>query len=345
IPIQLSAEAWRRIGADFEAAVVPYWYRLAGAGQESDGDPVLELQRLLEDFVRAADLEGPHFAHLLRRRPVPALEILCLDAAPYLRETFQAVHAAVGLSATLQPFEAYSRLLGLDGADTLALPSPFPAERLRVFIDPSVTTLYRERSANVEALAERLDRFFRLVPRNILAFFPSFELMRQIVSRLQARHVIVQEEGASDARRRELLERFKGSRHALLCSVMGGVFAEGIDLPGRLAEAAVIVGVGLPQVSAENELLRAYYEREDHRGFEYAYLYPGMRRVIQAAGRVIRGERDRGVILLLDRRYAQRDYQRLFPQHWYRRSPAELVCPDWEREIAEAGIFPTRRRK
>jgi DNA excision repair protein ERCC-2 len=335
MPIELSASAWLRIGEEFEAAVVPYWYSLSEP-ENSEEDPVLILQRSLEDFSRAVSLEGDNFAHLLRRSPV-ALEVLCLDAAPTLQESFDAVHSAICQSATLQPFDAYSRLLGLNKAETLALPSPFPTENLRVIIDPAVTTLYRERHANIDAIAARIQHVYDHERRNILAFFPSFEFMRKITGRLKVRKLILQEEGLSDRARADLLSSFKKSRHALLCSVMGGVFAEGIDLPGRLAEAAIIVGVGLPQVSTENELLRAYFERRENRGFEYAYLYPGMRRVIQAAGRVIRSKTDRGVILLLDRRYTQKEYQRLLPRHWYRTNPSELVDRDWQtREIFHA---------
>jgi DNA excision repair protein ERCC-2 len=333
VPIELSATAWARIGEEFDAAVVPYWYSLSGTQDSEEEDSVLLLHRQLEDFRRILALEGDNFAPLLRRAPA-ALEILCLDAAPMLAETFSSVHAAICLSATLQPSDAYTRLLGLEKVASLALPSPFPREHLRVIIDASVTTLYREREANIEAIAAKLQLFYQSIHKNILAFFPSFELMRRISSRLKIKNILYQDESLTDAGRADLLARFKKSRHALLCCVMGGVFAEGIDLPGKLAEAAVIVGVGLPLVCTENELRRAYFERSDNQGFEYVYLYPGMRRVIQAAGRIIRAETDTGLVLLLDRRYTQRQYQQLFPQHWYRRNPAELVINNFERVLA-----------
>jgi DNA excision repair protein ERCC-2 len=338
IPIELSRAAWLRLGEEFDAVIIPYWYHISGLESNAEDDPVLFLHRQLQDFIRVISLEGDNFAYLLRRSPA-ALEVLCLDAASMLAETFASVHAAICLSGTLQPLEAYRRLLGLNKAESLSLPSFFPPERLRVIVDPSVTTIFREREANLEAISAKIQHFYDNVPKNMLAFFPSFDFMRRMTERLKIRHIILQEEGLSDAERAQLLATFKKSRHALLCSVMGGVFAEGIDLPGKLAEAAVIVGVPLPLVCTENELTRAYFEHRENQGFEYAYLYPGMRRVVQAAGRIIRAETDQGVILLLDRRFAQREYQRLFPSHWYNNNPKDLVNPNWEDDITAGTLF------
>ena len=330
-PIQLSPSSWDKIAADFEEAVVPYWYRLTAEESGTDEDPILALQRTLESFSRAVNFNGENFAHLLRRNPTPALEVLCLDAGPFLKETFECLHSSVCMSATLQPFESTKSLLGMGkNVQFLALQSSFPFEYCRLVIDPSVTTLYRERDENVDPIALKIDLFCALLNRKALAFFPSFDLMKRIVANLKTPSIFLQEEGMSDGARLNLLRSFKRCRRGLLCSVMGGVFAEGIDLPGELAEAAVIVGVGLPQICTENEMIRAYYDRLGENGFEYAYLYPGMRRVIQSVGRIIRSETDRGLILLLDRRYASEHYQRFFPHHWYDKSPAELICEDWE---------------
>jgi DNA excision repair protein ERCC-2 len=338
--IQLSAPAWQRIAEMFEAAVVPYWFGLHDDAAEITEDPVISLQWRLEDFVKILSLEGENFAHLARREPEPALEILCLDAAPLLSKTFSAVHGVIGLSATLKPFPALRRLLELpEEIVSLEIASPFSAENCRIMIDPTVTTVYRERQAHLHAMAQKIQEFHRLLKRNTLVFFPSFDYMGSILEKLEIKKIFVQKQSWIDAQRDEALSEFKQSRGALFLAVMGGVFAEGIDLPGRLAEAAIIVGVPLPLVCLENELMRAYFENTDRCGFEYAYLYPGMRRVIQAAGRVIRAESDRGIILLLDRRFAQGGYRELLPAHWYRNSPAELVCKDWEMVMQKCVSF------
>jgi DNA excision repair protein ERCC-2 len=197
VPVELSTKTWARIGEKFDTAAIPYWYGLSGSEDTATEDPVLLLQRELEDFRRVMALEGDNFAPVLRRSP-PALEIFCLDAAPLLSETFSSVHAAICLSATLHPNEAYARLLGLEKADAVTLPSPFPREHLRVLIDPSVTTLFREREANMDAIAAKIQFFYQSVHKNILAFFPSFELMRQISNRLKIRNLILQDESLSD---------------------------------------------------------------------------------------------------------------------------------------------------
>lgn len=335
-PVQLSLPAWEKIATEFEKAVIPYWYGLTSGEEDGKDDPILALQRTLEHFLQSLKFEGENFVHLVRRKDEPALEVLCLDAAPFLKETFDSVHTGICMSATLQPFEASGHLLGLGtGTDLLALPNPFPQEHCRLLIDTSVTTLYRERDNNVQSIASLIERYHGLLLRRTLAFFPSFESMRRIAAGLRIKPLFLHREGMSDAERSDLLRSFGRCRRGLLCTVMGGVFAEGIDLPGDLAEAAVIVGVGLPQVCTENDLIRAYYDRRGDNGFEFAYLYPGMRRVIQSVGRVIRSETDRGVILLLDRRYGDANYQRFFPRHWYKDWPSELICEEWEDTVRE----------
>jgi len=117
--------------------------------------------------------------------------------------------------------------------------------------------------------------------------------------------------------------------------VQGGVFAEGVDYPGELAVGAIIVGPGLPKVSFEQELMRQFYEEAYSKGFEYAYLYPGMNRVVQSAGRIVRSETDRGVIVLLDKRFAYENYSRLLPRDWYESSPAELTAQEFREALTE----------
>ncbi|MFH1861444.1 MAG: helicase C-terminal domain-containing protein [bacterium] len=333
-PIELSPSAWRNLAADFENFLLSHWNALTSSADAGRDDPVFSLQRSLERFLRCLKFEGPPFAHLLRRKPIPNLEVLCLDAASFLSDTFSELHAAVCMSATLQPLEAYQRLLGLKtDALTISLPNPFPVKLRQIMVDPSVTTIYRERRANIPAIAQRIQLFYKLVQRNVIVFFPSFEFLKQVCSHLDVENLYVHEDGWNDQQRSLLLTHFQNSKHGLLATVAGSVFSEGIDLPGKAAEAAIIVGVPLPQVNPENELKRAYYDQQGDDGFEYAYLYPGMQRVIQAAGRIIRSETDQGIILLLDRRYAQPNYQRLFPQDWYERDPRELITRDWKTNL------------
>jgi DNA excision repair protein ERCC-2 len=138
-----------------------------------------------------------------------------------------------------------------------------------------------------------------------------------------------------DHTRNALFDRLSDPTSAhLVLAVQGGVFAEGVDYPGELAVGAIIVGPGLPKVSFESELMRQYFEEHFSKGFEYAYLYPGMNRVVQSAGRIIRTETDRGVILLLDKRFTYENYADLFPRDWYDSSPSELISKGYLGELS-----------
>ncbi|TKJ38560.1 hypothetical protein CEE37_12415 [candidate division LCP-89 bacterium B3_LCP] len=335
-PIQFSDQHWLDIMREFEEAVVPYWYRIMSSDGSGEEDPVFNLQRDLEAFHRSLGYEGDNFVGLIRRRPEVVLENLCLDASPFLGENFAEAHASVCMSATLEPFDVSKQLLGLnEKAVALPLENPFPQENRHIAIDTTVTTLYRTREENIIPIAQRIEKFHQMVNRRTLAFFPSFELMNRVAEHISKADLLKQEAEMSDRQRSDLLKRFKQSDRGLLLCVMGGVFAEGVDLPGDQVEAAVVVGVGLPQVCTENELLRAYFDRLGCNGFGIAYLYPGMRRVIQSVGRIIRSEDDRGMILLLDSRYEREEYMKLIPRHWYNSSSSELFKENWEDSVNE----------
>jgi DNA excision repair protein ERCC-2 len=142
--------------------------------------------------------------------------------------------------------------------------------------------------------------------------------------------LLIQSRVMADHSRNALLEKLsvQGEAHLVL-AVQGGIFAEGVDFPGDLAIGAIVVGPGLPKVSFETELIRRYYEENCSMGFEYAFLYPGMNRVVQSAGRIIRTETDRGIFVLLDRRFSYENYMSLFPRDWYDSSPQELISKNY----------------
>ena len=171
----------------------------------------------------------------------------------------------------------------------------------------------------MEAIAAVTDR----AVGNYMIYFPSFKYMEAVVERFVAAHpatrVEVQRPRMSEAERAAFFNLFnETSQHTLVgFAVMGGIFGEGIDLVGERLVGAVIVGVGLPQICLERDLVRHYYDDAERPGFEFAYTYPGMNRVLQAVGRVIRSGDDRGIVLLIDRRFNQARYQRLFPSHWH----------------------------
>ena len=303
---------------------------------EADAHPqMLELYFAVQDLVRAAERYDSHFVtQLTARGSELELQLLCLDPAPFVDASLSTGRSAALFSATLTPPAYYRSVLGCADARAVALESPFPAGNLGLFCLPGISTRYRDRERSVQSVSDALARLAQSRVGNYLAFFPSYAYLRQVQEDFAARYpgisTLVQESGLDDAARAAFLARFEPNpAHTLLgFAVMGGIFGEGVDLAGDRLIGCAIVGVGLPQVNPRQEMLRRYYDAQNGAGFDYAYRYPGMNKVLQAAGRVIRTPEDKGVVLLLDDRFAKPEYQRLFPLHWkhlqYLPGPAAL---------------------
>ena len=306
------------------------------ANPEADAHAqLLELYFALQDITRAAERYDAHFVtQLTARGSELEWELLCLDPAPFVDASLAAGRAAALFSATLTPPGYYRSVLGCPDARAVALESPFPPEHLGLYCLPGISTRYRDREASVQAVSDALAALARAKVGNYLAFFPSYAYLRQVYEDFTARYpdigTLAQESGLDDAARAAFLEQFSPSPAKTLLGfgVMGGIFGEGVDLVGDRLIGCAIVGVGLPQVNPRQEILRRYYDEAGGTGFDYAYRFPGMNKVLQAAGRVIRTQEDRGVVLLLDDRFARGEYTRLFPRHWhqlqYLRSTTEL---------------------
>ncbi len=288
------------------------------------GEKVSDTLLPLLSFVRARRRDTTEYAWLWQGRKNKVLTAFALDVASYFEEVTTMLRGVVCFSATMHPLADMKLLLGGQEDDAcFAMPSPFPEKNLLV-LQRDVNTRYRYRDAACEDIAAGVRAMVDAKPGKYIAFFPSFAYLRQVSELLDIPHQ-AQRSGMSDDERREFLASYTpdGPATLSLC-VLGGIFAEGIDLPGDALDGVVIVGVGLPQVNLFQETLRAYYERTLGAGFLYAYMLPGMQKVAQAVGRVIRTETDRGVALLLDDRYRQTAYRRLCPEHWtIRRGDAE----------------------
>jgi DNA excision repair protein ERCC-2 len=249
------------------------------------------------------------------------VKLFCIDSSSRLREILKRCRSAVFFSATMTPIAYFTRMLGCDqSARTLQLPSPFPSANFSPLICDSVSTLYRDRKKTKPEVLQLIRALVDQKTGNYLFFFPSYEYMQMVSEDYRSAcedpdSVIVQTPGMTEPERDLFLCRFSHDQAATLVgfAVMGGIFGEAIDLVGDRLSGAAIIGVGLPGLCLERELLREYFAKK---GFEFAYMYPGLNRVLQAAGRVIRSETDRGVVLLIDRRYGTRRYRSLLPGHW-----------------------------
>ncbi len=275
-------------------------------------------------FARTAERYGRAYATITESRGREVqVKLYCLDPSAFLGESWRRCRAAVLFSATLTPADYFQTILGCDaGMGRLDLASPFPADNLAVFAATGISTLFRERENSCAAVSRAVIDLVSQRRGHYLLFFPSYEYLAMIHRRFIADcpqiETAVQSPDMAEAARDAFLSRFaeEVSRTLVGFAVMGGVFGEGIDLGGERLTGAVIVGVGLPGIGPERELLREYYDQAQGCGFEFAYQYPGINRVLQAAGRVIRSETDRGVVLLIDRRYAQARYRKLLPGAW-----------------------------
>jgi DNA excision repair protein ERCC-2 len=250
------------------------------------------------------------------------LRLFCLDPSGRLRAALKRCRAAVFFSATLTPADYFEEILGCEpAAAKLAVPSPFPRDHLAVLIAKDISTYYAQREDSVDRIAALVQSFIQARKGNYLCYFPSYEYLRMVANRFESlgadARILVQARHMDDAARAGFLDRFSARNERTLVgfAVMGGIFGEGIDLVGERLSGAVIVGVGLPAVCPQRELIRSYFDRRG-RGFDFAYRFPGINRVLQAAGRVIRTRRDRGAVLLVDRRFCSRPYKELLPPHW-----------------------------
>ena len=251
------------------------------------------------------------------------VRLWCCDPSKYLKKALSRVGGAALFSATLAPMEHYAGILGADGEadEQLRLESPFPRENLLALRMP-VAVGMKDRERTLNAVSKIIHAMAEAKPGNYLACFPSYAYMTQAFRHYRLLwpydDVICQEAQMPERARQAFIERFAPAPQRSLVAfiVLGGVFAEGVDLPDDRLSGAAIVSTGIPQPSFERELLREQLDDADDGGYDAAYTYPGIRRVLQAAGRVIRTETDRGVVLLIDMRYRQEKYRALMPPHW-----------------------------
>jgi DNA excision repair protein ERCC-2 len=336
------SDALHAIRADWEPKLLAYlaWKRETKLALPDD--PVMDAHFALQRFAAVLNLWGPDFTCVVERRAAGIrLALVCLDPARALSPVFSHASSTVLLSATLTPPEAFERVLGLerDRTSSISLPPPFPPENRKVMILPQVRTTYRAREENYGRIAGLVAEMSDAQSGNALVLFPSYRFLTGVaaVTPPTRARLLLQRSDLSDFERQQILQALSAPPPGgiLLFAVSGGMYAEGVDYPGELLSAVFVVSPALPQVSFERELLRRYFEEREEAGFEYAYLQPGMTRVVQAAGRLIRSETDRGVIALICRRFLEKPYARYLPRDWYGETPRELVTDRPAQEIRE----------
>jgi len=279
-------------------------------------------------FLEAWVGEDKGFTRILARslglkgEEIITIQYRCLDPSLMTRDVIRAAYSTVLMSGTLSPTSMYKELLGFDTAEEESYKSPFPEKNKLNLIIPRTSTKYETRSEDqYREMAEIITRATNKIPGNVAVFFPSYFLRDEVnkhFSKLTGKTVFVEKQKLTKKEKLDFLEAFKGYKNvgAVLFGVIGGNFAEGVDLPGDFLKGVIIVGLPLERPNLETQALIKYYDEKFNKGWDYGYLFPAFNRALQSAGRCIRSETDKGVIIFLDERYTWKNYNRCFPPSW-----------------------------
>lgn len=322
-------------------------------------DAVLNFYFCLRDFLNIYEELGDHYRIYAENHGSMgfSVRLFCVNPARLLSRCMGQGNSTILFSATLLPIKYYKTLLSVDQEDyAVYAKSPFPEENRLLMVATDVSSRYTRRN---ETEYRKVADYIRAVVRgkcgNYMIFFPSYQYMAEVMKMIDENaleaDILVQGQGMGEPEKKEFLEEFEKERNHSLAAfcVMGGVFSEGIDLKEERLIGVIVVGTGLPMVCVEQEILKGYFEETEERGFDFSYQYPGMNKVLQAAGRVIRTPKDKGVILLLDDRFLRREYLELFPREWEhfqmvnRNNVARCLMDFWENDgLKHADELPGR---
>ncbi|MGV8906095.1 MAG: ATP-dependent DNA helicase [Acetobacterium sp.] len=288
-------------------------------------EKLLELYFNALAFMRTAELYDERYVTTIENsKDDTKLKLFCLDPSYLLSEAIKRGKAAIFFSATLSPIEYFSEILG-GGTDSykISFPSPFDVNNRALLISDNISTKYRNRDKSLPSIAESIKSVLNQRHGNYIVYFPSYKYMDDVYDVFAENYpdvyAIKQSSNMTEEDREIFLNSFRSDSQdgVLGFCVLGGIFSEGVDLKQDGLIGSIIVGVGLPQICFERNIIRDYFNKKNNCGYEYSYLYPGMNKVLQAAGRVIRTETDKGVILLIDERFSHRSYLQLFPKEWF----------------------------
>lgn len=289
----------------------------------------------LAKFLRSWEGDEKGFARVIKKgitksgKQYITLNYMCLDPRIFTSSIVEEAHSVILMSGTLEPHSMYRDLLGLAESRTMmkSYASPFPKNNRLCVIVNDVTTRYTKREENYEKIAQHVVNCSNSIPGNVAVFFPSYRFRDRIFEATRnaiEKEIITEQQGANKSDRRRIYDAFIANHEkgSVLFGVQAGSFSEGIDLPGKFLNGVIIVGVPLEMPNLETKALIEYYDEKFQRGWDYGYIYPAMMRSIQAAGRCIRSEKDRGACIFVDERFAWANYRKVLPQDWIIRASA-----------------------
>ena len=294
--------------------------------QDTEYKPqLMNLYFELHQFLRISDYFNESFRVRYERFGIEVkVSIVCLNPSLYLSEKMEKVRSTILFSATLHPLDYYQTvLLHEEACEKIFLPSPFKREHLDLYVQHGISTKYKQRERSLAHLIQMIYHVTRQRVGNYMVFLPSYQYLEMVYEAYLAlvqdeQELLFQQRDMSEEERDAFLEKFNETNVTTLVAfcVLGGIFSEGIDLIGDRLIGSLIVGVGLPQINPLTEQRRDYFEEKFQKGYLYAYVYPGFNKVMQAVGRVIRTDEDRGTVMLIDERYLEPSYLALFPYEW-----------------------------
>jgi DNA excision repair protein ERCC-2 len=337
---QPAISTWQSHFAHYENVFIKYMIHKIRKGIITKSDPYEEFYFALRHFIRVLEFDNAANIAYYDADRGGQLGIQCCDPADLLGQRINAFHSVIAMSATLDPIDYYRSVLGFDGGRTrqLQLDSPFPPDHRQIVIVPGLSTKYKNRTLLYPEYARIVENIVRLKKGNYLVFLPSFEFLQNInlfLARLPGERIL-QKPGMSDSERDSVLQRLRDpGKPKTLFAVLGGIFSEGIDFAGDMCIGVIVFSTGLPRIGFERELIREYFEQKSGTGFDYAYLYPGMNKVIQAVGRLIRSHQDRGIIALIDERFADDHVNGLLPAYWFQQD-GDVVISDKYQSVLRA---------
>ncbi|MBQ3040479.1 MAG: ATP-dependent DNA helicase [Clostridia bacterium] len=291
--------------------------------RDHDDDELHKLFMNVKKFVSVADIFDKRFTFFVEAHGEDvSISLMCLDPSFMLDCCMKKGVSTILFSATLTPLEYFSDILGCAKSSTITLKSPFEKERLCLVGVNNVSTRYEDREKSASTIANIIRAAIEGKQGNYIVYFPSYAYLTSVAEIFEKKYpkikVTYQKKSMSEKAKKEFLDSFDEKKEGTMVGfcVLGGSFSEGIDLRGERLIGAIIVGVGLPTISSELNIIKEYYDKTRENGYAYAYTYPGMIKVLQAAGRVIRSEDEKGVVFLVDDRFATPEYHQLLPEHW-----------------------------
>lgn len=286
---------------------------------EREKPEIMETYFNISYFLQTPDFYNEKYKTIIKVYE-KEIKLMCVDPVDRLEMVHKEFMGIIFFSATLSPIGYFSNLYGGNEKDLkISLPNPFPEENLCLIKDSSISTYYNERNANYKNIAEKIKVIVESKEGNYFVFFPSYLFMEEVLEYYLEENpfanIVKQEKNMTDIKREEFLNNFNDGNNVVGFLVTGGVFGEGIDLLGDKLIGAIIIGVGLSKINFEDDIISEYYKSINKDGFDFAYKLPALNRILQSLGRVIRDENDRGIVVLMEKRYDYYDYYKFFPEY------------------------------